>query len=215
MKKFDIEFKTMMLLEQARFERRKVELEMQVRELESKHQLLEEERELERKMKRTALEKDDVRSDSTRDQDKSPFNWTPKKRNVSDWVKRIDHLLTPDQSTAHFEATPEVNRQSHFPRYRNSRDRSSSVEDCDVFPRADLRYNIGYSGNSNLLKLKLNNFDGNPLEWSEWSSMFLATLDQLPIPDSEKMSHLKTVLTGKASSAISGIGYSGHFYGAA
>ena len=29
------------------------------------------------------------------------------------------------------------------------------------------------------------------------------------------MSHLETLLTGKASSAISGIGYSGQFYGAA
>ena len=63
---------------------------------ETKHQLPEEERELERKMKRTALEKDDGRSDSTNDQDKSPFNWTPTKRDVSDWASRIDHLLTPD-----------------------------------------------------------------------------------------------------------------------
>ena len=45
--------------------------------------------------------------------------------------------------------------------------------------------------------------------------MFIATVDQQPVPDSEKMSHLKTLLTGKARSAISGIGYSGQFYGAA
>ena len=45
--------------------------------------------------------------------------------------------------------------------------------------------------------------------------MFIATVDQRPIPDSEKMSHLKTLLTGKATSAISGMGYSGQFYGAA
>ena len=32
------------------------------------------------------------------------------------------------------------------------------------------------------------------------------------IPDSKKMSHLKTLLTGKAKSAISGMGYSGEFY---
>ena len=55
MEKFDIEFKTKMRLEQARFERRRLELEMQMKELETKHQLLEEERELERKVKRTAL----------------------------------------------------------------------------------------------------------------------------------------------------------------
>ena len=45
MKNFDIEFETKMRLEQARFERRRLELEMQMKELETKHQLLEEERE--------------------------------------------------------------------------------------------------------------------------------------------------------------------------
>ena len=137
-------------------------------------------------------------------------------KDSSDWASRIDNLLTPERSTARFEITPEVNRKSHFSRYRSSRDRSSSVEDRDVSPRAGLlRQNSGYAGSSSLPKLKLNNFDGNPLEWPEWSSMFIATVDQRPIPDSEKMSHSKTLLTGNARSAISGMGYSGQFYGAA
>ena len=127
MKKFDIEFETKMRLEQARFERRTLELKMQIKELETKHQLLEEERELERKVKRTALENDDARSQSTGGRVKSPFNWTPKKRDVSDWASRIDNLLTPERSTARFELTPEVNRYSHFSRHRSSRDRSPSV----------------------------------------------------------------------------------------
>ena len=188
---------------------------MQMKELETKHQLLQEERELERKVKRTAIENDDARSQSTGARDKSPFNWTPKKRDVSDWASRIDKLLTPERSTARFEVTPEVNRHIDFSGYRSSREQSSSVDDRDVFPTAGLRYNTGYSGSSSLQKLKLNNFDGNPLEWPEWSSMFIATVDQRPIPESEKMSHLKTLLTGKARSAISGMGYSGQFYGAA
>ena len=58
MKKFDVEFETKMRLEQAWLERRRLELEIQMKELETKHQLLEEKRELERKMKRTALEDD-------------------------------------------------------------------------------------------------------------------------------------------------------------
>ena len=45
--------------------------------------------------------------------------------------------------------------------------------------------------------------------------MFIDTVDQRPIADSEEMNHLKTLLTGKARSAISGMGYSGQFYGAA
>ena len=46
MKKFDIKFDTKMRLEQSRFERRRLELEMQMKELKTKHQLLDEEREL-------------------------------------------------------------------------------------------------------------------------------------------------------------------------
>ena len=172
MKKFDIEFETMMRLEQAGFERRKLELEMQMKELETKHRQLEEERELERKVKRTVLENDDVRSQSTSARDKSLFNWIPKTRDISDWACRIDNLLTPERSTARFEATPEVNRQSHFSRYRSSRDRSPSVEDRDVSSRAGLlRYNNGYAGSSSITKLKLKNFDGNTLELTEWCSM--------------------------------------------
>ena len=73
MKKIDIEFETKMRMEQARFERRKLELETQTKKLEIKHHLLEDERELERKVKRTALEKEDVRSQSTSAQENSPF----------------------------------------------------------------------------------------------------------------------------------------------
>ena len=138
MKKFDIVFKTKMWLEQARFEWRRLVLDVQMRDLETKHQLLEEERELERKVKRTALENDDVRSQSTSARDKSPLNWTPKKRDVTDWASWIDNLLTPDRSTARSESTPEMNRHSHFSRYRSSQHRSSSVEDRDVSPRACL-----------------------------------------------------------------------------
>ena len=72
-----------------------------------------------------------------------------------------------------------------------------------------------YAGSSSRPELKLNNFDGNPLEWPEWSSLFIATVDQRPIPDSEMMSHLKTLLTGQAMSATSGMGYFGQLYGAA
>ena len=110
-----------------------------MKELETKQQLLEEERELERKVKRTALKNDDARSQSTDARDKLPFNWTPKKRYVSDWASRIDNLPTPERSTARVEIIPEVNRYSQFSQYRSSRDRSSSVEDRDDFPRAGLR----------------------------------------------------------------------------
>ena len=63
-----------------------------------------------------------------------------------------------------------------------------------------------------LPKLKLREFDGNPIDWPEWSGMFLATIDSSDISRDEKMSHLKTLLTGKAKRAVSGMGYSGTMY---
>ena len=42
--------------------------------------------------------------------------------------------------------------------------------------------------------------------------MYEETVHRRKIPDSVKMSHLKTLLTGKTKSAISGMGYSGEFY---
>ena len=82
MKKFDVQFETTMQLEQMRFERRRLEPEMQMKELETKHQLLEEARKLERKGKRTALENDDARAQLNGARDKSPFNW-PQRREMS------------------------------------------------------------------------------------------------------------------------------------
>ena len=61
----DIEFETKLRLEPARFEWRKLELQKQMKELETTHQQLDEEREVERKVKRMALETDDVRSQSS------------------------------------------------------------------------------------------------------------------------------------------------------
>ena len=58
----------------------------------------------------------------------------PKKRDVSNWASRIDPLLTPSSARACFDATPELNRQSQFSRYRN---RSSIAEDRDVSPELD------------------------------------------------------------------------------
>ena len=45
--------------------------------------------------------------------------------------------------------------------------------------------------------------------------MFVATVHNRAIADSEKMSHLKTLLTGKARAARASMGYSGDLYGEA
>ena len=213
-KEFEIEFERKLQIERAQFDRKRLDLEMQMKELEMQHQLREKQRDLERQLQKTALEKDDFRSQSTKARDKSPFNWTPKGRDVSEWANSMNDTRTPIRPRARFDVSPERNEQRHYPWYPNSRERSVSVEGRDISPIAGRYYNTGHSSSS-LPKLRLNNFDGNPLEWPEWSSMFIATLDKRTIHDSEKMSHLKTLLTGKAKSAISGMGYSGQFYSAA
>ena len=160
------------------------------------------------------MEKDELRSQSTKARDKSPFNWTPKGRDVSEWANSINDTRKPIRPRARIDVSPERNKHRHYPWYPNTRERSVSVEERDISPIVGRHYNTGHSSSS-LPKLRLNNFDGNLLEWPEWSSMFIATVDKRMIFDSEKMQHLKTLLTGKAKSAILEKGYSGQFYGAA
>ena len=114
MKKFDIEFETKLRLEQARFDRRKLELAVQMKVLKTNHQILEEGRELERKGKRTALENEDDHSQSSSARDKSPFIRTLKNRDTSDWAGKTEHLLTLERALARFKATIERNRHSQL-----------------------------------------------------------------------------------------------------
>ena len=68
------------------------------------------------------------------------------------------------------------------------------------------------NSNRSLPKLKLREIDGNPLDWPEWSGMFLSTIHSSSISRDEKLSHLKTLLVGKAKRAVNGMGYSGTMY---
>ena len=72
-----------------------------------------------------------------------------------------------------------------------------------------------HSVQTRLPKFKLSEFHGDPLEWPEWSGLFTATIHKAPIDDNAKMSHLKTLVKGKAKSAIAGLGYSEIMYTAA
>ena len=68
------------------------------------------------------------------------------------------------------------------------------------------------SSQRSLPKLKLREFDGNTLDWPEWSGMFLATVDSSNISKDEKMKHLKILLVGKVKRAVNGMGYAGAMY---
>ena len=66
-----------------------------------------------------------------------------------------------------------------------------------------------------ILKVKISEFHGDPLEWPEWSSLFAATIHNAPKDDNGKMGHFKTLVKGKAMAATAGLGYSGSMYTAA
>ena len=65
---------------------------------------------------------------------------------------------------------------------------------------------------ASLPKLKLAEISGDPLEWPEWSGLFLSTVHAANIDTSLKMNHLKTLVTGKAKEVIAGLGYTGDMY---
>ena len=65
---------------------------------------------------------------------------------------------------------------------------------------------------ASLPKLKLAEFSGDPLEWPEWSGLFLSTVHAANIDISLKMNHLKPMVTGKAKEVIAGLGYTGDMY---
>ena len=65
------------------------------------------------------------------------------------------------------------------------------------------------SSSSQLSKLKLSSFDVNHPERPERSRMFVDIVKRRNVPNSAKMSQLKTLLIDKSKSAISGMGVRG------
>ena len=65
---------------------------------------------------------------------------------------------------------------------------------------------------SSLPKLELTEFSGDPVEWTEWSQVFQATVLAATMYDSVKMNHLETMVTRKAKEAFAGLGYTAEMY---
>ena len=70
----------------------------------------------------------------------------------------------------------------------------------------------GHSMHDSLPKLRLNKFDGDPLHWSDWSSMFKSIVHDANLSLNGKMQHLQNSVIGRAKSAIEGYGYNGDSY---
>ena len=59
---------------------------------------------------------------------------------------------------------------------------------------------------------KLAQIDGNPLNWHEWLGQFKSTVDSAVLTVDTKLTYLKTLVTGKAKTAIAEFSYSGVMY---
>ena len=203
---------------------KKIEFDLKKKELEMAMQLFEEEGALKLEYEKEDLDAIDSDSDDSAApsiRSRSQFSWkTPKNKDVSGWLDD-SHKLSNLHDYSSERAKTRIdnnylrvsfNREGVLKSRSPSGERVSSVRELVKFKRNK------QSTSSQLPKLKLSSFNRNPLcgrkptEWPEWSNMFKATVHHRNIPASEKMSYLKTLLTGKAKSAFSGLGYSGEFY---
>ena len=208
----DKEFNTNMRL-------RKIEYEMKQKELEMELHRLEEEGALKLQYEKEALDARDSGSDdgaAPSIRSRFPFNWkSPKSKDVFGWLEQSDKFANFKDCSFDHTKNGHENYRVSFDRENLLKSRSPSGERFRLNRLPDRSECNVLSSSSQLPKLKLNSFDGNPLEWPEWSNMFVATVHNRAIPNSEKMSHLKTMLTGKARAAIASMGYSGDLYGEA
>ena len=67
-------------------------------------------------------------------------------------------------------------------------------------------------GSSSLPNLQLKKFDGDPLQWPDWSSMFKSILRDADLSVNGKIQHLQNSVVGRAKSTVEGYGYSGDSY---
>ena len=55
-------------------------------------------------------------------------------------------------------------------------------------------------------------FNGDPLQWHEWFGQFKSAIDSSSLTDDVKLTYLKTLVTGKAKTAIAEFAYCGTMY---
>ena len=59
---------------------------------------------------------------------------------------------------------------------------------------------------------KLAHYNGDPIQWHEWFGQFKSAIDSSPLTDDVKLTYLKTLVTGKAKTAIAELAYCGAMY---
>ena len=122
-----------------------------------------------------------------------------------------------------FFAQPESFSHANHPFVPDYHDNSSSYPASTPgnSPGADVKRPLStrdlvnillHSQKDHLPEWKLTQLDGNPLNWHEWFGQFISTVDSALLSDDEKLTYLKTLVMGKAKSAIAEYSYSGVLY---
>ena len=59
---------------------------------------------------------------------------------------------------------------------------------------------------------KLAQYNGDSIQWHEWFGQCKSAIDSAPLTDDVKLTYLKTLVTGKAETAIADFAYCGKMY---
>ena len=76
----------------------------------------------------------------------------------------------------------------------------------------DLAQLITATKRDHLPEWKLAQYNGDPLQWHEWFGQFKSAIDSTTLSDDVKLTYLKTLVTGKAKTAIAEFAYCGTMY---
>ena len=80
------------------------------------------------------------------------------------------------------------------------------------FTLQDLAQLLTSTKEDHLPQWKLAQFNGDPLQWHEWFGQFKGAIASTSLTDDVKLPYLKTLVTGKAKTAIAQFAYCGTMY---
>ena len=80
------------------------------------------------------------------------------------------------------------------------------------FTIQDLALLLASTKKDHLPERKLAQYNGDPIQWHEWFGQFKSAIDSAPLTDDVKLTYLKTLVTGKAKTAIAEVAYCGAMY---
>ena len=85
-----------------------------------------------------------------------------------------------------------------------------SLDSADLIKQ--LAEAITYKKNNSLPEWKLSQYNGDPMQWHEWFGQFKNAIDAQSLTDDVKLTYLKTLVIGKAKTAIAEFVYCGLMY---